>query len=335
MSVRRTSEATVAGDAVTPVSVGVGPSTDLREAHGYRGGAASTIRDSTAYSYLRGHAAAVCFRWSNGRGEGQVNRLELMIAPATPTVTSRFALNPVARRREQRSRNVACGGARVPPNALHRATAARPVPAGGPALLSTSQAMPSRRTAALAATLATVLAMTHATPAAAQAAAAATLQTFAFSFVSGSVVATGVLVATANGDGSFTAIRGGGILSGAGTSGALTLVPNPNPPGTQRSGSYFFYDDQLFPGAVRSVDYDGLLFNLPNGYQAALYTTDPSATAASVFRLVEGTPAGVDVSRYDAPAFTLTAAPEPATWTLAGVGLLALGGLARRRARIT
>jgi hypothetical protein len=188
--------------------------------------------------------------------------------------------------------------------------------------------MTSLRTAVLAA----ALALAPCAPAAAQSA-AATPQTFTFSFTSGPVVATGTLTAAPNGDGSFTALGGTGTLGGAAVSGALTLVPNPNPPATQRSGSYFFYNDQLFPGAARSVDYDGLLFALPGGYEAALYTTNPSATAPSVFRLVEGTPSGGDVHRYDAASFTLTATPEPGTWALAGAGLLGLGGLARRRAR--
>lgn len=155
-------------------------------------------------------------------------------------------------------------------------------------------------------------------------------QMFAFTFAAGDVRAAGQLVATPNGDGSFTATSGTGVLSGAADNGALTLIPNPRAPGSARL-AFFFYDDQLFPGQGRAVDYDGLLFALPDGYQAALYSTAPS-----VYVLLEATPSGADRHSYTSSAFAVTATPEPGTWALVGAGLAGLGGLgrlARRRGR--
>src|ERR1700735_1051021 len=77
--------------------------------------------------------------------------------------------------------------------------------------------------------------------------------------VSGTSDATGTLLATPNGDGSYTAISGSATVTGF-DAGSYELVPNPNAPNTTVISSLVFYDDQLFPNQpLELIDDIGLL----------------------------------------------------------------------------
>lgn len=64
----------------------------------------------------------------------------------------------------------------------------------------------------------------------------------------------------------------------------------------------------------------------------ALPSLDPSCTSASCMRYEHGTLV-IDAHRMSFGVQAVAAVPEPATWASMGLGLLALGALARRRRR--
>jgi hypothetical protein len=71
----------------------------------------------------------------------------------------------------------------------------------------------------------------------------------------------GLLQASDNGDGTFTATGGYLIVISGPIVGTYDLFPNPNPPGTFLSPSgVFICDDQVFPSQNPTLDVFGLLF---------------------------------------------------------------------------
>jgi hypothetical protein len=143
------------------------------------------------------------------------------------------------------------------------------------------------------------------------------------------IAGNGWISATANGDGSYTAV-GGSLrvteappqnLSIAGTFG---LLANPSPPSAVYSPSGFFiYDNQVFPGKTPYLDTYGLLFT-GNGLEINLWGNGQDATA---FYTIYGN----NGANYNGTA-TLTAVPEPTTM-VAGAGALGLALLGIGRAR--
>jgi hypothetical protein len=135
------------------------------------------------------------------------------------------------------------------------------------------------------------------------------------------VVSSGTLNATANGDGTFTAISGSGIFNGI----AITLILNPTPPNQATSPSgYFYYDNRLLPASNLILN-GGLLFSLASG----------PATELNIYSIAPGqyityTNAGFNVS---SSAFALAEAPEPGSLVLFGAGFAVLC-LFRRRLRV-
>ena len=152
---------------------------------------------------------------------------------------------------------------------------------------------------------------------------AAATTTFDFSYVSldGIDQASGSLLATANGDGSFTAFSGFGEYDGF----AINLIANPSAPATIVSPSgYFNYDDQIFPSASPKVDYSGLLFSIADGGATELNLYYDSSVPNYIAYLNDG------INNQGA----FSTAPEPATSGLIGISLLGLGfGLRRMRKR--
>ncbi len=74
-------------------------------------------------------------------------------------------------------------------------------------------------------------------------------------------LSVGLLVASPNGDGTFTATGGFLIVFSGPIAGTYDLYPNPDPPGSFSSPEGFFVvNDQLFPGQSPTLDEYGLLF---------------------------------------------------------------------------
>jgi hypothetical protein len=137
----------------------------------------------------------------------------------------------------------------------------------------------------------------------------------------------GTLAATANGDGSYTAVSGT-LFDNFGLDG-LDLVPNPNPPGgATPPNPFFFYDDQLFPGQTQLIDINGLLFGpggMTGGNMLVLFSNDPGNYSV-----------GYPDETFDfSLTFTLTSVPEPASLALCGIaGVVGLAVARVRRKRV-
>lgn len=149
---------------------------------------------------------------------------------------------------------------------------------------------------------------------------------FEISFSGGGVQGVGILNATSNGDGSFTAVSGSAFVIGAPRSGALTLLANPFSPSFVISPSgFFFFDNQLFPGANPTLSEGGLLFLFADGTEVNIWGTGPSTY----------TYADSTGFQYDFLSFRLTLVPEPSSLTMVAVALVPGLGVwwSRRRSK--
>ena len=149
------------------------------------------------------------------------------------------------------------------------------------------------------------------------------------------------LQATANGNGSYTAVSGSGAFGSSGlyANTPIALVPNPNAPQYYGQGGWL-WDNQIFPGTSQLLSAYGINFGYTfsstqyyiapwydNGYVTqSVYSTDPVG-------IVPGSSALLTTGEVS--SVTLTAVPEPSTCAMALAGL-ACGGYSlfrRRRAR--
>jgi MYXO-CTERM domain-containing protein len=153
--------------------------------------------------------------------------------------------------------------------------------------------------------------------------------TFNFAFIGLGLSGSGLLTASDNGDGSFTATSGSLSVFGDPLATGGTLFPNPSAPGPAFSPSGFFiYDNQLFPTLNPTLDVDGLLFTSgPN--EINIWANGPGSWEYFDFNTVTG------AQFFDTNfQFFLTEIPEPASATLMAlgvVGLAAYGVRSRRR----
>jgi hypothetical protein len=159
----------------------------------------------------------------------------------------------------------------------------------------------------------------------------ADLFNFTFNDPFDGITASGLLVATDDGGGQFTAtsVINGMITGNPGGDGALTLIPNPNAPGGITTFGDFGYDDSLFQGGPEPMPIDnaGLLFSVPDGSVLNIYLA--FVTIAPFYELDDGDSAGnFTFASEDVTGFTLTpvttVVPEPSALCLLGIGTAGL-----------
>ena len=155
-------------------------------------------------------------------------------------------------------------------------------------------------------------------------ASAASATTFVYDFSSndGTENATGRLTATANGNGTFTAISGTIDASGPLASGTGTLTSNASAPAASYSPSgAFTYDDQLLPGQNPLITNPGLLFKI-GGTEVNIFSNGPGPGTYSLDTWAGG-------YGYQTGNFTLSAVPEPASWAMMLIGFGLIGSMMR------
>src|SRR5471030_1052939 len=160
--------------------------------------------------------------------------------------------------------------------------------------------------------------------------AASASEMFDFQFAGNNESGSGTLNAIDNGDGTFTAISGSGTETVNGKTGNLALIFNPGDQGVSTSPSgFFFFDNQLSPSAVAMLSDFGLLFSATTGGEVELFV-DPQlgylfySEYQQSFQ--ENGPITFSLSQATADV------PEPATWSLFGLGLIGFVA-ARSRSR--
>lgn len=144
---------------------------------------------------------------------------------------------------------------------------------------------------------------------------------FTFSYVSDDLrhQATGSLVTTDNGNGSFTAISGSGLFDNL----PISLIPNGSAPNAIDSPTgYFSYDDLVLPHQNPLVTNPGLLFSInDNGAtELNIFSEGPSSYIAYLNN-------GFNTSG----SFGVTPAPEPTTLSLVIAGISGAGLFLRLR----
>ena len=160
--------------------------------------------------------------------------------------------------------------------------------------------------------------------------AASASEIFDFQFAGTNESGSGTLNAIDNGDGTYTAISGSGTETVNGKTGNLALIFNPGGQGVSNSPSgFFFFDNQLSPSAVAMLSDFGLLFSATTGGEVNL-SFDPDLgyqfDSESQQSFQENGPISFSLDRAAADI------PEPATWSLFGLGLIGFVA-ARRRSR--
>jgi hypothetical protein len=141
---------------------------------------------------------------------------------------------------------------------------------------------------------------------------------FLFTYTSndGSEAASGTLSATANGDGTYTALNGVINALGPVAAGAGSLMANPAPPAASYSPSgYFIYDDQLLPGQNPLITNNGLLFDI-GGAEINIFSNGPGPDTYQFY-------SNNGANDFGNFALTQASVPEPGAWALMllGVGL--------------
>jgi hypothetical protein len=167
-------------------------------------------------------------------------------------------------------------------------------------------------------------------------AAGASATTFLYDFISndGLETASGDLIATANGDGTYTAVSGTiTLIGGEQVAGAGALTANPGAPSSEYSASgAFIYDDQVLPGQNPGITNPGLLFDVA-GLEVNIFSNGPSAAAPDGTYSLDTFAEGGYLTSTG--AFTLTAVPEPAAWSTMLIGASLAGAAMRRRRQVS
>lgn len=153
-------------------------------------------------------------------------------------------------------------------------------------------------------------------------------QIFYFSFAGNSVSGSGTLNAEANGDGTFTAVSGGGTQTIGGVTDHLTLIFNPNGEFIASSPSGLLaFDNQLFPANSPMLSDAGLLFQ-SFAQEVNLYS---NGGGYEYFRQ-GGFPAeAITFALSDAPTGTV---PEPTSVLLLGIGVISYCASRRKHSRL-
>ena len=160
--------------------------------------------------------------------------------------------------------------------------------------------------------------------------AASASEMFDFQFAGNNESGSGTLNAIDNGDGTFTAISGSGTETVNGKTGNLALIFNQGGQATSTSpSSFFFFDNQLLPSATPVLSNGGLLFSATTGGEVNLFF-DPQLGYLfySEYQQSYQENGPITFSLNQATADV----PEPATWSLFGLGLIGFVA-ARRRSR--
>ena len=152
----------------------------------------------------------------------------------------------------------------------------------------------------------------------------ASATTFLYSYTSDGETASGSLNATQIAPGEYEAVSGAITASGSLMTGAGTLTANPNPGNTSYSASgYFAFDDLVLPTQNPQITNGGLLFDIA-GAEVNLFSNGPGPANTQLY---------VNTGANNYGRLTLSAAPEPAAWTLMLLGIGGLGAALRSARR--
>jgi uncharacterized protein (TIGR03382 family) len=143
---------------------------------------------------------------------------------------------------------------------------------------------------------------------------------FTFTYSDPITLATGSVLASDNGDGSFTAYSGTLTITGTTFDGVYSLWENPTAPAPAYSPTgMFIIDNQVFPGTSSMIDWYGLLFtdglrevNLWGNGEGNPWSLWSSAGSSYDYSSDAGT-----VEYTQGPAV-----PAPGALALAGTGML-------------
>jgi hypothetical protein len=154
-------------------------------------------------------------------------------------------------------------------------------------------------------------------------------ETFTFSYVGSVFSLTGTLTANSNGDGTYTAVGGSGLLSYSSNPAGFTVnlypIPSADVPATVRTGDgtdLIGLDNLLLPSSTPMLDVDGLIFGSgsfippPSGHISGLGFN--IYYSGGTYQSFAAGPDNLGHNQYagDTGTFTLVDAPEPGVVSL-------------------